>query len=125
MKIKNSKGFTGIDIGIAIVAIMVFSGLIFSLMYNHYLENVKLQAESLAMIYLTETLENIGIADYNDVTQENSANFIPQDSKEGYHSISLQITTQSDITKKVKATVSYKIVNKEYQYSIERIKIKE
>lgn len=124
MKIKNCKGFVGVDIGIAIVAIIVFSGLIFSLMYNYFLENVKLQAESLAIIYLTETLENIGIADYNEVTEENSESFIPKDLKQSNHKMILEIT-EGEINKKVKATISYKIVNKEYQYSMERFKIKE
>lgn len=125
MKKINNKGFVGIDIGIAIVAIIVFSGLIFSLMSNHFLENVKLQAESLSIIYLTETLENIAIADYDEVIQENSTNFIPQDLNNEFYEVTLQVTNESQIIKKVKATVSYKIVNKEYQHSMERFKIKE
>lgn len=124
MRIKNSKGFVGTDIAIAIVAIIVFSGLIISLMYYHFYNNLKIQAESLATIYLTETLENIGIVEYNEVTQENSSNFIPQDLKKGYHKMTLEVT-EGEINKKVKVIVSYKIFDKEYQHSIERFKIKE
>ena len=59
MKAKNNKGFVGIDMVVSVVAILAFSGLIATLMYNNYLENMKIKKEALATIYLTEIFENV------------------------------------------------------------------
>ena len=133
MNIKDNKGFVLTDMVLAIIAIMIFSILIVSLMYNNSLENLKIKREALATIYLTETLENIGIANYSEVTEENIENLIPADAIEKKYNIELKIKdteladTQKteDIIKKVTATISYKVGNKDYTLSMERTKIKE
>ena len=132
MKIKSKSGFIGTDMAIAIVAIMAFSGLIFSLMYYHYLENVKLRRSALATIYLTETMEQIGIAGYESVTQEDIEDFIPSDLNDSERPYTITVIVEEledadeDIIKKVAATISYQVgESKIYQKTIERIKIKE
>lgn len=128
--LKSKKGFTGIDISISLLAIIIFTSIILALMYNVRLENLKIQAKLGANIYLVETLENIGIAKYDDVTPENT-NLIPQ-MPESYQ-IAMNVTNVSeedstktdDIIKKVKVTISYKIGNKTYTQEVERLKIKE
>lgn len=129
---RKDNGFVGIDMTIAIIAIIVFSGLIIFLMYDNFLENVKIKKEALATIYLTETLENIGIENYDNISIENKENLVPVSATENGYDIQLTIsnpykedTTKEDIIKKVVASVSYKIGNKNYQHSMERIKIKE
>lgn len=128
--LKNKNGFTGIDVAISLLAIIIFTSVILALMYNVRLENLKIQAKSVANIYLIETLENIGIAKYDDVT-ENNTNLIPQ-MPEAYQvtlniiNISQEDTSKTDdIIKKVKATISYKIGNKTYTQEVERLKVKE
>ena len=137
MKKKTEKGFVGIDMVLAIAAVMIFSVLIIALMNNNYLQNIKVNKKALATIYLTETLENIGIAKYEDITQSNIDNIIsdlvPEGLEEkGYkikievdEDISLGEETTEDILKKVKVTISYKVRDKEYQYYMERLKAKE
>lgn len=127
MKIKKSNGFVATDMVIAIIAIFVFSGLIISLMHNNALENLKAKREALATIYLTETFENIGIATYEEVTEDNKTNFIPSDLADQNYSMDITITEDENekITKKINATISYNIGEKEYMYSMERTKIKE
>ena len=109
---KKNNGFVGVDMVIAILAIITFSTFLISLMYNNFLENLKLKKEALATIYLTEALENVGIINFDALTQENidngAINVVP-----------------SEIVKKVKATISYTAGNKNYQYIMERAKIKE
>lgn len=129
MKVKSKSGFTVTDMAVAIIAILLFSGLIFSLMYNNNLENIKTKRQALATLYLTEALENIAIANYDEVTQENSTTFIPKDAQNDKYTIQIQITNinnnaSENIIKKAVATISYKIGNKDYQYSMERIKAK-
>lgn len=129
---KKNNGFVGIDMTIAVMAIIIFSGLIIFLMYNNFLENVKIKREALATIYLTETLENIGIESYDNINIDNKENLISANAIENGYDIQLTIsdfyeddTTKEDIIKKVVATISYKIGNKNYQHSMERVKIKE
>ena len=133
MKIKGNNGFVGIDMVVAILAIMVFSGLIVSLMYNNAIENLKIRREALATIYLTETLENIGMAAYEEVTQENAQNFIPEDLVDKKYDMNITVTSNlelednqdENIIKKVEVTISYEVGNKKYQNIMQRVKIKE
>lgn len=130
MKIKKDKGFVGVDAAIAIAAVVIFSGLIISLMYNNFLENVKIKREALATIYLTEFFENIAIADYDDVLEENISTLIPEQIvAQGFimneEDIQIVEDEQEKITKKITATISYELNEKTYEHTMERIKIKE
>ena len=71
--LKKESGFTGIDITIAIIAVVLFTSIILSLMYNVKYQNLKQVYKLTANIYLTETLENIGIADYDNVISTDSS----------------------------------------------------
>lgn len=134
MKIKSNKGFVGIDMVLSILAIMIFSIIIVSMMYNNFLENLKINRQALAIIYLTETLENIGIATYEEVTQDNinngTINLFPGDIENTGYNINMVVENlenlelSEDIIKKVTATISYKLGDKTYEHSMERIKAK-
>ena len=131
MSVKKDNALVGIDTIIAIIAIFIFSTLIVSLIYNNSIENIKLKQENLAMIYLTETFENIAIADYNDVTMEKMNNYIPTDAIENNFNINIElkeldnIIQEQEIIKKIVGTISYQIADKKYSYTMERMKIKE
>lgn len=126
---RSKKGFTGIDISISIIAIIIFTSTILSLMYNVKLQNLKLEYQLLANIYLTETLENIGIAKYDEIIETNNK-LIPEMSDKfkiemKISKINEEDTTKTeDILKKVKVKISYEIKNKIYYQEIERLKIK-
>lgn len=132
MKVKKENAFVGVDMAIAIIAIFVFSGLIITLMHSNFLENLKIKTEALAIIYLTETLENVAIADYDYITENDIETCIPDELKETNYQIKLEISDlelsedkNEDIIKKVIATISYTLGEKNYEYSMERMKIKE
>lgn len=131
MKIKKDKGLVGVDIIIAIIAITIFSTLIISLMYNNVIENVKLKRETLAMIYLTETFENIGIESYDNIIESNINNLVPKGARDSYQ-VEMTVTSDFDdvannenIMKKITVKMSYEVGNKTYSCSMERMKIKE
>lgn len=140
---RKENGLAGIDIIIATIALMLFSTLIVSMMYSNVMENVKLKKETLAMIYITEIFENIGIEDYSNLENgsyenigENSyadviENIVPEEAKDEYQ-IDILITDElenvaenEDIMKKIEVTLTYEINNKKYTYSMERMKVKE
>lgn len=131
MDIKKDNAIAGVDMIIAIIAIFIFSTLILALIYNNTIENLKLKQENLAMIYLTETFENIGIAKYDEVTTEKLYDYIPQEATKNKFSINIEINElenvmqEQEIIKKIVATISYKIADKKYTYTMERMKVKE
>lgn len=136
MKQKNNLGFIGTDVLIAIVAIVIFSGLIFSLIYYHYFENVKIRKAALAGLYLTQIMENVALNPYEAITQENIdegiIQLLPEDMDIEKYAAQIMVTTpegleetSEDITKKVKVTITYLLQNKKYEYTMERMKIKE
>lgn len=143
MIIKKEKGLAGLDLTIAVAAIIIFSTLIVFLMGNNVTENIKLKKDTLAMIYITEIFENVGIEDYSnlesgnyeDITNnsydDSIENLIPLDIGDRYN-VNLTITNKfenidnnEDIIKKIIVTLKYSVNDKEYICSMERMKIKE
>ena len=138
---RKESALAGIDIIIAIIAIIIFSGLIISLIYNNVIENVKLKKSTMAMIHLTEISENIGIQDYDaevyniigteytEILEENI--LVPQEVIDSYK-VEMAVITEledttnyEDIIKKIKIKLTYELENKTYTCSIERMKIRE
>ncbi len=125
--LKNNKGITGIDSVIALVAIMIFSSTVFALMYNVRNENLKMSYKLLSNIYLVETLENIGIEKYENINNDNLEVFPNKMSDKFEKSIEVNNfkDKEEDIIKKVKVSIKYKIGDKTYEETAERLKIKE
>ena len=127
---KKDKALAGIDMIIAVIVVIIFSTLILSLITNNALENVKTAKESMAMIYITEIFENIAIEKYENVTEDNINKFIPEQALLDNYRVEMKIEENineisEDIIKKVTITLFYEINEKEYQYSMERLKIRE
>jgi len=132
MKLKSKKGLAGIDMVIAVIAVTIFSTLIVSLIYYNATENVKVTKETLAMIYITEIFENIGIADYKDVTQDNISSLIPEVVYNSGYDVEISVVNsdienieKQDNIKKVNIKLTYDVGNKTYTCSMERLKVKE
>ena len=127
---KSNKGFTGIDIVLSIIIVITFTSIIVSLMYSVKMENYRIKAMAISNIYLVETLENIGIANYDEIKSDNTDLFPKEMSTEfekkiEVTSISNEDTSKEDIIKKVKVTIAYKIGNKNFEETAERLKAKE
>lgn len=101
-------------------------------MYNVKYENTRQVYKISANIYLTETLEKIGIANYDDVVEGNQ-NLFPTDLPEIFNET---ITVENlkdneeynfavDVIKKVTVKISYQVNGKNYEQSISRLKQKE
>ena len=129
--IKNSKGFTQTDIVVAVVAIIFFTTLIVALMTNVKVQSTKLKGKLLANIYLTEALENVGILQYDYVTEENKNLIFPKMTDVFTPQLSISKLTDEDNTKdedvikKVEVKITYQIGNKTYEETAKRIKVKE
>ena len=130
--LKSEKGLTGIDIALTVIIVVIFTSIIFSLMYNVKYQNLKQVYKLASNIYLTETLENIGIEDYDDIVtvgyNENS-DLKPEMPNIFSEQIQVESISQNsdreDIVKKVTVTISYSINSKTYEEVAQRLKIKE
>ncbi len=128
--LKGKKGFTTIDVLLAVITVIIFTSIIVSLMYNVRMENLRITSKLQANVLLTETLENIGIAKYEEVDNSN-ANLIP-DLNESFQ-IKLNVLPiynegsgeSQNLIKRVEVTVYYSIGDKIYEETIQRLKIKE
>ena len=132
MKFKSKKGLAGIDMVIAVIAVIIFSTLIVSLIYYNAMENVKVTKETLAMIYITEVFENVGIADYYEITQDNISNLIPENVYNSGYEVDVSVekpnienAEEQDVIKKVNLALTYEVGSKTYTCSMERLKVKE
>lgn len=128
---RRCKGVVISDITISIVIIVLFASLISGLIFNVWFSNYKAQRDGMATLYLSQQLENVAIANYNDVTNQTiniaadknnastSAYVINQEILE-----EVKNANEKGI-KKVKETISYNIGTKKYEKSLERFKIEE
>jgi len=73
-RLKQNKGFTAIDLSIAVVIIIVFVSLIAILFFNSQVSSNNVKRNTLANKYVTDVLSAIDYIDYNSV--ENSNNFL-------------------------------------------------
>lgn len=73
MKIKNQKGFTGIDVSISILIIIVFIGLITGLFYNLATTSARVERKTRATNLAIEIIEALKVTNFNDLvsTEEN------------------------------------------------------
>ena len=67
----ENKGFTQIDIIVAIFILMLFTTLIASLFYNSYVSSIGNKRNAEATSYLTQIFETIDLINYDDLQDEN------------------------------------------------------
>lgn len=146
MRFKEKNGFIGIDMVVVIITFISFSTLLLFLIRINLKKNVDLKYKALLNIYATEILENIAITDFfnikdsTDTATDTAANigFLPEGFDENGISInndtfeiSIEVKeikkneNDEPIAKVVSINISYKLDNKTYSSTLERIKLKE
>ena len=134
MNIKKENAIAGVDMVIAIAAIIIFSSLILSLITYNVIENIKIAKETIAIIYITEIFEIIGMEEYDNITDADSVkNLIPEVITNNY-SVEVEVknkddieelSPKEDIIKKIKVILKYEVGKNSYECSMERLKVKE
>lgn len=119
MNLKSNKGFTGVDVAIASLALIIFMSLITGLFYNISSTNKKIERKSMATQLAIKTIEtmkktnfeellpNMTLDELNEVQdfEENKIINIPN----GYNiSISVQKYNDEEVIKIISVTVSYR-----------------
>lgn len=121
MKIKDEKGFTGIDITVAVIIIMLFMTLIGTIFYNITASHRQLERKTEATYIAIDVMEKLKAQNYNDlIVGEYNNNTIAKILKdeiieEGY---SLKVTIKNyntpeetgyDLVKIITVKVEYKV----------------
>lgn len=119
MNLKSNKGFTGVDVAIASLALIIFMSLVTGLFYNISNTNKKIERKSMATQIAIKTIEtmkktnfdqlqpNMTLDDLNSAQnlEENKIQNIPN----GYNiAISVQRYKDEDIIKTISVDVSYR-----------------
>ena len=127
----NNKGITGIDVTIAIIIIITFTGLISSLMFSIYKNALEIQASANADAYATIILEKVDEKAYEDVDENFVQTLIDNDEIEisDNYTIEMKIEPYTDyqyeLIKKVNLTINYQVNSQEKTLNITKLKIKE
>ena len=75
MNLRKNKGFTGIDISIAIIIIVIFASVITTLLYNFEIQSKKVERKNQATSIIVDILEYAKGSNFNDITSENLENY--------------------------------------------------
>ena len=76
MNLRNNKGYTGIDISVAMIIILIFIPTIFGIVYNLQKVRAKSEREANSINVATDVLEIAKSIAYSDVTISENSEFI-------------------------------------------------
>ena len=68
MKLKDNRGFTGADVAISTIILIVFMSLISKLFYNITVTSTKIQRKSVATELAIKTIESLKTAEFANLT---------------------------------------------------------
>lgn len=125
--LKSNKGVTGIDIVVAVIIIVVFTGIVSTLMYNSYLIGLEILKSANASAYATIILEKVDEKAFEDVTDNFVDTLISNNELELDSSYTVEFVKQdvNEIIKKVDLNINYTVGNSNKTLSISKLKIKE
>lgn len=67
INLKDKKGFTSIDLSVAMIIILIFVVIMTSISYNVYLSSTEAKRTAVALNYAVDIFEHIGQVDFGDV----------------------------------------------------------
>ncbi len=139
MKIKYEKGFTGIDVVVALAIFILSSSTILTMYYNLYVNAVTIKIHETAVGIATDIFEKIDLENYDNITDTRIAELISNSGANEYfneeknHSnitYSLQKYSEEnllaeDLVMKINLTINYQINGTEKKLTLNKVKIRE
>lgn len=71
MNLKNKKGFTTVDLSIAMIVVIIFAIIMTSISYSVYTSSMEAKRTAVALNYAVDIFERIGLADFSEVAATN------------------------------------------------------
>ncbi|MFR5682709.1 MAG: hypothetical protein ACLUD1_01190 [Clostridia bacterium] len=131
-RLKDKKGFTGIDVVVAVLIILLFVGMLVTAFYNIYKISTEIAFEAEALQYLVSALEYSDKINYEEVTEQNLLDYLANEEIPENYTVTFRIqsynqidSTKQDIVKIVTGKIVYQIENKEEFIEISKLKVKE
>lgn len=130
---KNNRGVTLTDVILGIIILSLFVGVIGNLFYQIIFNTNLIRYNAVATFYAVRIAEEIDKMSYENVTNSNIQGFINQNFEipEGF-SIDINISNYNkndesklDILKIANIKVNYSLMNTDFDYQIEKLKVKE
>mgnify|MGYP005788594509 FL=1 len=132
MKIKVEKGFTGVDVAIATVVIIVFLGFIAGLFYNLASTSTRVERKTRATNLAIEIIEALKVTNFNDLVSTETDQMTIEElnnlaSKEisipnGYsYKILIEDYQNGGVVKTLKVEITYKQGKKDENIMIETL----
>ena len=131
-KLKLNMGATLTDVVVAMLIIMLFTGILTTTFSNIYKNNIHIKMNAIAVDYAIKILEDIDKMPYEEV--ENSLNEEINTKYGDYKNYESHINIENyneddknkeDIIKIITLTIKYKVLDSDEQYIIKKLKIKE
>ena len=132
MKIKNNKGFTGIDISIATVIFIIFSSIMVTLFYNTAVTSKKIERKTTATSLCIDIIETLKECPFDSLTNTEDTSMSIEtlqtisgktiEIPNGYIAkIIIEDYKEENVIKILKVTINYKENNKTEGVTIETI----
>lgn len=125
--LKDNKGVTGIDLAVAVTIIIVFAGLIATIMYNLYLTNLEILKSANASAYATIILEKVDEKAFEDITDDfvtklkNSGEL----SMDNSYKVEFRKTDTNELLKVINLKITYTVNHEEKNLTLNKLKVKE
>ena len=138
MNLKNNKGYTGVDISIAIIIIMIFIPTLMAISYSIQKTSNDVKRKADAITIATEILETSKTIAYENLDNMEEESYISlletKYSKEVSYDINIEVENyypeevseedREDLVKKIKVIVTYPIGNKTKSIDISTLRSK-
>lgn len=143
MNLRNNRGFTGIDVSVALVIIVLFAGLVASLVYKFGIASKEIDRKSEATYLAIQVIEGIKQMDYQDIIEDTAGGMTVQniesstgqtiENEDGYtitinvqnYKDKMQNDTLEDVMKIVKVTVEYTVETETQNVDVSTVVTKE
>ena len=137
MNLRSDKGFTGVDITIAMIVILIFIPTIFGSIYNIQKYNNGIKRETTALNMASDILEIAKATRYNELNLENESLFVNKMNEKytnsgignskysytgsdgiyyqididlsNYYPVDIEVANRKDLIKKVNVVVTYMV----------------
>lgn len=131
-KLKSNKGISMADVVIALLILIILSGVIGNILYQIAYNNAALRMNAIATDYAVKVAEYIDKIPYENVTNGMQITEINGEQIIDKFNVSIEVenynnddSTKEDIIKKAIITVNYSILKETKNYKIQKLKIKE
>ncbi len=123
-KVKEDRGFTSVDITIAMLVIIIFVSISTSLMYSVYVSQTEARRNATALNYAVDVFEAIGTMQYSEVTKSNVINKLGKVDNSYTIDIDINDNEYPNEIKLITLRITYKTSSKDTQtLELQRVKV--